>query len=97
MYSRYSKNKRVRTTQDGDRSASEDEELPDAPDAPEEPEDTRVPQRDPGEPIWAFIPGEGIETGCLMFYVGRLIDPNASFQTGPHWKVSHSMPLQRNG
>ena len=103
MSSRYSKNKRVRTAQYEDHSASEDEELqdapnaPDAPDAPDEQEDARVQQRDTGEPIWAFIPGEGIETGCLMFYVGRLLDKNASFQTGRHWKVSHSMSLRRNG
>jgi len=94
MYSRHSKKERVRTTQDEDRSGSEDEDLPDALD---ELDDTPVPQREFAESIWSFIPGEGIETNCLMFYVGMLIDKNAGIQTGRHWKVSHSMSLRHNG
>jgi hypothetical protein len=75
---------RVRNTQDVDLS-----------DAPDEP-DTPVPRREYA-PIPAFIPGEGIETNCLMFYVGALIDKNAGIQMGPHWRASHSMSLRRNG
>jgi hypothetical protein len=100
MFSRRPKHKRVRTTpQEDDRSSSSGEDLPDA---PGEPEDTPAPQREYAQreyaqPIQAFIPGEGIETNCLMFYVGALIDKNAGIQIGPHWQVSHSMPLRRNG
>jgi hypothetical protein len=97
---RHLKYRKVRTTQDEERSSSESEDLPDAPDAPDapdEPEDTPVPQREFAQPISAFIPGEGIEIDCLMFYVGMFINKNAGIQVGRHWKVSHSMSLRRNG
>src|SRR5271170_6748011 len=107
MFSRQPKYKRARTAQEDDRSSSGGEDLPDAPDVPDEPEDTPVPQRaftqreltqrELTQPITAFIPGDGIETICLMYYVGTLIDEHAGIQTGRHWQVSHSMSLRRNG